>query len=165
MANSLSELSELAKESGSKYPRRRALFGDIVQGKGKAFTGIVGPRGVGKTVLLRQLASEVRDSFYISADTLGQADLFETAKTLARSQGVRLLLLDEVHEAPDYASSLKRVYDFLDLRVVFTSSVALQLLALEMSVRKMNFLNRLEIADHGVHPDSPKNVSKSITVD
>jgi len=52
-----------------------------------------------------------------------------------------------------------------DLLVFFTSSVALQLLALEMSVRKMNFLNRLEIMDHGVHPDSPKNVSKSITVD
>ena len=52
-----------------------------------------------------------------------------------------------------------------DLLVFFTSSVVLQLLALEMSVRKMNFLNRLEIMDHGVHPDSPKNVSKSITVD
>jgi glucosamine 6-phosphate synthetase-like amidotransferase/phosphosugar isomerase protein len=52
-----------------------------------------------------------------------------------------------------------------DLLVFFTSSVVLQLLALEMSVRKMHFLNRLEIADHGVHPDSPKNVSKSITVD
>jgi hypothetical protein len=43
--------------------------------------------------------------------------------------------------------------------------VALQLLALEMSVRKMKFLDRLDIKDHGVHPDSPKNVSKSITVD
>ncbi len=52
-----------------------------------------------------------------------------------------------------------------DLLVFFTSAVALQLLALEMSVRKMNFLDRLEIRDHGVHPDSPKNVSKSITVD
>ena len=52
-----------------------------------------------------------------------------------------------------------------DLLVFFTSSVALQLLALDMSVRKMVFLDRLEIQDHGVHPDSPKNVSKSITVD
>lgn len=52
-----------------------------------------------------------------------------------------------------------------DLLVFFTSSVALQLLAMEMSVRKMQFLDRLEIQDHGVHPDSPKNVSKSITVD
>lgn len=52
-----------------------------------------------------------------------------------------------------------------DLLAFFTSSVVLQLLALDMSVRKMNFLDRLEIMDHGVHPDSPKNVSKSITVD
>ncbi|MDD2804693.1 MAG: SIS domain-containing protein [Elusimicrobiales bacterium] len=52
-----------------------------------------------------------------------------------------------------------------DLLVFFTSSVALQLLAMDMSVRKMQFLDRLEIRDHGVHPDSPKNVSKSITVD
>ncbi|MCX5785201.1 MAG: SIS domain-containing protein [Elusimicrobia bacterium] len=52
-----------------------------------------------------------------------------------------------------------------DLLVFFTSSVVLQLLAFEMSVRKMKFLDRLEIRDHGVHPDSPKNVSKSITVD
>jgi glucosamine--fructose-6-phosphate aminotransferase (isomerizing) len=52
-----------------------------------------------------------------------------------------------------------------DLLVFFTSSVALQLLAMDMSVRKMQFLDRLEIMDHGVHPDSPKNVSKSITVD
>jgi hypothetical protein len=52
-----------------------------------------------------------------------------------------------------------------DLLVFFTGAVALQLLALDMSVRKMKFLDRLEIRDHGVHPDSPKNVSKSITVD
>ena len=52
-----------------------------------------------------------------------------------------------------------------DLLAFFTSSVALQLLALDMSVRKMEFLDRLDIMDHGVHPDSPKNVSKSITVD
>lgn len=52
-----------------------------------------------------------------------------------------------------------------DLPAFFTSSVVLQLLALHMSVRKMEFLDRLEIKDHGVHPDSPKNVSKSITVD
>jgi len=52
-----------------------------------------------------------------------------------------------------------------DLLAFFTSSVVLQLLALDMSVRKMEFLDRLEIMDHGVHPDSPKNVSKSITVD
>ena len=52
-----------------------------------------------------------------------------------------------------------------DLLPFFTSTVVLQLLALHMSVMKLTLLDRLEISDHGVHPDSPKNVSKSITVD
>ena len=47
----------------------------------------------------------------------------------------------------------------------FSSAVVLQLLALNMSIKKLTFLDKLEIEDHGVHPDSPKNVSKSITVD
>lgn len=48
---------------------------------------------------------------------------------------------------------------------VFQSAVVLQLLALRMSVEKMKVLNRLKVENHGVHPDVPKNVSKSITVD
>jgi glucosamine 6-phosphate synthetase-like amidotransferase/phosphosugar isomerase protein len=52
-----------------------------------------------------------------------------------------------------------------DLLPFFTSSVALQMLAFEMSVLKLTLLDKLEIEGHGVHPDSPKNVSKSITVD
>ncbi len=48
---------------------------------------------------------------------------------------------------------------------VFKATVLLQLLALKMSVRKMKYLNQLKVETHGVHPDVPKNVSKSITVD
>jgi hypothetical protein len=47
----------------------------------------------------------------------------------------------------------------------FSSIVVLQFLALKMSVKKMKYLNKLHIPLHGVHPDVPKNVSKSITVD
>ncbi|MDP1831968.1 MAG: SIS domain-containing protein [Geothrix sp.] len=48
---------------------------------------------------------------------------------------------------------------------VFTAAVTLQRLAFRMSVLKMEYLDRLGVSDHGVHPDAPKNVSKSITVD
>jgi glutamine---fructose-6-phosphate transaminase (isomerizing) len=48
---------------------------------------------------------------------------------------------------------------------VFQAAVVLQLLALKMSVAKMKYLNKSRIDNHGVHPDVPKNVSKSITVD
>ncbi len=48
---------------------------------------------------------------------------------------------------------------------VFAATVALQYLAFRMSELKMQYLDELKVADHGVHPDAPKNVSKSITVD
>lgn len=48
---------------------------------------------------------------------------------------------------------------------VFQAALVLQLLALKMSVAKMKYLNSVHIENHGVHPDVPKNVSKSITVD
>jgi len=41
---------------------------------GKHLTEIVGARGTGKTVLLRQYALEHDDAFYLSADTLDQGD-------------------------------------------------------------------------------------------
>jgi len=51
------------------------------------------------------------------------------------------------------------------MMTTFSASVVLQILALKMSTKKMEYLDRLGIIDHGVHPDVPKNVSKSITVD
>jgi len=48
---------------------------------------------------------------------------------------------------------------------VFPAALILQYLAYRMSVKKMAWLDALGVLDHGVHPDVPKNVSKSITVD
>jgi glucosamine--fructose-6-phosphate aminotransferase (isomerizing) len=48
---------------------------------------------------------------------------------------------------------------------VFQAAVVLQVLALRMSIAKMEALDAAGVCDHGVHPDVPKNVSKSITVD
>jgi hypothetical protein len=48
---------------------------------------------------------------------------------------------------------------------VFSAAAALQTLAYRMSELKMEWLDSLGVAEHGVHPDAPKNVSKSITVD
>ncbi len=51
------------------------------------------------------------------------------------------------------------------LMTVFSATVVLQRLALKMSLLKAHYLDHIGIKDHGVHPDVPKNVSKSITVD
>lgn len=123
----LFELNELARQQSARHRKRRSIYEEIAGAQGRVFTGIVGPRGVGKTVLLRQLAVGAADSFYLSLDTLGEADLFALARTLAERYGIRLLLLDEIHFLKGYEAALKRVFDFLELRVVFTSSVALSL--------------------------------------
>jgi glutamine---fructose-6-phosphate transaminase (isomerizing) len=73
-------------------------------------------------------------------------------------------------KAPADNSSYRSVYVTLPrtndtLMAMFSATVALQRLALKMSLLKKSYLDRLEIAEHGVHPDVPKNVSKSITVD
>jgi hypothetical protein len=51
------------------------------------------------------------------------------------------------------------------LMAAFSATVALQRLALKMSLLKKAYLDRLGVSHHGVDPDAPKNVSKSITVD
>lgn len=121
----LLELDKLAQKQGHKYSKRRELYNEIVSQKGKHFTGIVGSRGVGKTVLLKQIAIQEKDSFYLSADTIKEGDLFEIVKVLNHHYGIKFILVDEIHFQRDYQQSLKKIFDFLDVRLIFTSSVSL----------------------------------------
>ena len=123
----LLQLNELAIKDGERYPKKRELYQKIASSEGKHFIGIVGPRGVGKTVLLKQLALELPRTFYLSVDTLDDEDLFEIAEELGERYRVKCLLLDEVHFQPGYDRYLKKIFDFLKMRVIFTSSVSLSL--------------------------------------
>jgi hypothetical protein len=123
--NSLIEFDRLARVDGKKYPHRRFLYDNIEADIGRHFLGIAGPRGAGKTILLKQLALSREDAFYLSLDTLQQADFFATVKTLQERLKVKLFLLDEVHTCSGFEAGLKMIYDFLDVKVVFTSSMAL----------------------------------------
>ena len=92
-------------------------------------------------------------------------------------RGANTVLIAEEHPALNQAAT-KAPAGSLEYRAVyiqlprtndtmmacFSATVVLQRLALEMSLRKAAYLDRLGIKDHGVHPDVPKNVSKSITV-
>ncbi|MGA1842884.1 MAG: ATP-binding protein [bacterium] len=124
----LLELNELAREDGKRYPKKRGLYSAINDEKGKHIIGIVGPRGVGKTIILKQMALNRENAFYLSLDTIEEEDLFDVAKTLSERYGVRLLLLDEIHFQKEYEKKLKTIFDFLDIKVIFSSSVALSIL-------------------------------------
>jgi predicted AAA+ superfamily ATPase len=142
----LLELHSLAVAEGNRLKDRRELFATISREQGKHFQGIVGPRGAGKTVLLKQIAATEPDAFYLSADTLEPAtDLFEVVKVMAERYAFRTFLLDEVHFLPGSVAALKQIYDFLAVRVVFTSSVAM---ALQASAHDLARRVRLHTLDY-----------------
>jgi predicted AAA+ superfamily ATPase len=122
--NQLLEFDRLAREDGRKYDKRRALYNYIAQDAGAHFIGIVGPRGSGKTIILKQLALANEKSFYVSLDTM-EGELFDLVKALRETMQIRLFLLDEVHAYTGFEAELKKLYDLLDIRVIFTSSTAL----------------------------------------
>jgi len=124
------ELHELAKRQCEGYPRKRFIYEKLVREEGRHFTGIVGPRGAGKTVLLRQYALSHQDACYLSADTLDpDDDLWDIIGKLVEHYGFRKFLIDEIHFLHDATGLLKRLYDFRDVQVLFSSSVALAMRA------------------------------------
>ena len=128
MEKQILEFNGIAKKEGRKYSKHRFIYTEIKKRLGKKiFIGIIGPRGVGKTVLLRQFSSLLDDSFYISLDmvALGRP-LFDVAKELEEG-GVKYLLLDEVHFLPNFAREIKKVYDFLSIQIIFTGSVSISI--------------------------------------
>ena len=120
------ELNALAKRNVPD--KKRFIFEELKRSKKRPFIGIVGLRGVGKTVLLRQLLKEEEHSIYISLDSFSERfDLFELIKHLNLERGYKLFLLDEIHFYREWQRDLKKIYDFLEVSVVFTSSVSLSL--------------------------------------
>jgi len=91
--------------------------------------GILGQRGVGKTTLIRQIAQyyalDTAKMLYISADNIKHS-LSEIAIDFA-ALGGKLLIIDEIHKANEFALELKTIYDFVDIKVIFSGSSALEL--------------------------------------
>ena len=122
------DLSELALADLNKYPKKRYLYQKLAPKKSKHFTGIVGPRGVGKTILLKHLASKDKGACYISLDSFDDCDLFDVIRELNENYKITSFFIDEIHFNENYSKSLKKIYDFLNVKLTFTSSVALSII-------------------------------------
>ena len=93
--------------------------------------GILGQRGTGKTTLMLQYIKENLDSekaLYISLDMpyFQTNSLFDLAQEF-ESLGGEYLFIDEVHKYDNWSSDIKNIYDFLDLKVIFSGSSMLQI--------------------------------------
>jgi len=96
----------------------------------KKLVGIIGARGVGKTTYLLQYLKELDLPFskklYISADTITIPSLFEVASAFSKEEG-EVLVIDEIHKYKNFEIELKKIYDILELKVIFSGSSALKL--------------------------------------
>jgi len=125
-------LTKLSKRFLAKKPAsfKRFLYEKI--DFNAKLIGIIGGRGSGKTTLMHQIAkaSKYKPSqmLYISCDhpSVINENLYEIADEFY-VRGGKLLLLDEIHKIKDFATHLKAIYDFSDLKVVFSGSSAMSI--------------------------------------
>lgn len=98
----------------------------------ESLIGIKGARGSGKTTLLLQYAQntsiDAAKILYVSCDhpAMVDVDLYQLAQTFYQ-EGGKLLFIDEIHKAKQFAIHLKAIKDTFELQVIFSGSSALKI--------------------------------------
>ena len=133
MKSILNKLFELSNQKlnlpNSSY--KRFLFENIKSSSSR-FMGIYGSRGVGKTTMMLQVAKSLNfesdEILYISCDhpILADVSIFELIQEFYQYGG-KFIFIDEIHEAKNFEQELKSVYDFIDIKVLFSGSSAIKL--------------------------------------
>lgn len=113
-------------------PIRRFLYNELAITD--RLTGIIGPRGVGKTTLLLQFLKDnyyaEGNAFYFSADNtyFNETSILEFVDTLYQQQNIRVFFIDEIHMYANWSQELKNIYDsFPKISVFFSGSSSIDL--------------------------------------
>ncbi len=123
--------NERQKESRI-YTNQRYLYSQLENKKSKYFIGIYGLRGIGKTILLLQLANNYKDGLYFSADAqyLKKYTLYEIIN-FAIKKNYKNIFVDEITSKPEWKQDLKTTYDEninKKINITFTSSSSINLI-------------------------------------
>lgn len=113
-------------------------------------TGLVGPRGVGKTTLLLQYIknemNQDKEAFYFSADQIyfQSSNLVQFVNDLHLKEGYKIIFIDEIHKYRGWDQELKNIYDsFPSLKIVFSGSSMLDLVSGSYDLSRRAKLYRL----------------------
>ena len=111
--------------------------------------GLIGARGIGKTTFLLQYLQSLDISeekkLYFSVDSIitSNMKLFDIAESFYNVGG-EVLVIDEIHKYKDFEIELKEIYDFLELKVIFSGSSALVLEHKKADLSRRAIIHRLK---------------------
>ena len=118
---------------------KRFVFDLLLNSKAK-ITGLYGSRGVGKTTVLLQVLKELNfsddEKLYISCDNpiFLNVSLFDFVDEFSKYGG-KVIVIDEIHKIKDFQTQIKLIYDFLDIKVYFSGSSAIEITNADLSRR------------------------------
>ena len=114
-------------------------------------TGLIGPRGTGKTILLLQYINEKIDDknvcIYASLDHIYFANnlLLDFVNELYELYGIKYFFFDEIHKYPNWNQELKNIYDsYPDIKIIFSGSSSIELTKGTYDLSRRGVLFRLE---------------------
>lgn len=117
----------------TNYQTHRYLFHTF--DTNSRLTGLVGPRGTGKTTLLLQYIKEKvenkNETIYVSLDNIyfSQTKLIEFVDDLYEINGIKNYFFDEVHKYPQWDQELKNIYDsYPNINIVFSGSSSMDMI-------------------------------------
>ena len=89
----------------------RELFSEVTLGLARqAAVGLIGPRQVGKTTLAHEIAAS-RPSVYLDLESPTDRNKLTDPELYLRTQSGKLVILDEIHQAPEIFQSLRGLID------------------------------------------------------
>ena len=131
----------------NRFKKTRYLFEEIKKIDREYYIGIKGVRGIGKPVLLLQLAKEIKNSLYFSADStlIKPFSIYEVVKELIK-RGFKNIFIDEIHRKTDWDVDVKSLYDEHEARIIFSGSSALDITKTSADLSRRVVLKELKIA-------------------
>jgi len=133
----------------TEYDTHRYLYGEFnIKNK---LTGLIGPRGTGKTTLLLQYIKEkINDKdicIYVSLDHIYFANnlLVDFVQELYEVNGIKTYFFDEVHKYPTWNQEIKNLYDiYPDIKIIFSGSSSVDLVKGSYDLSRRATLYRIE---------------------
>ncbi|WP_319562980.1 AAA family ATPase [Marispirochaeta sp.] len=133
----------------TNYRHHRYIYKDF--NINNRLTGLIGPRGTGKTTLLLQYIKEqIKDKdecIYVSVDHIyfSKNTIIDFINELYEDYGVRYFFFDEIHKYSQWNQELKNAYDsYPDIKIVFSGSSSIDLIKGSYDLSRRGVLFRID---------------------